>query len=56
MQLLFELDQLIFTEYELRMETIRRARKNKSGINTEFLAFEKSYEALKTKLIDVFSK
>ncbi len=54
MDYLYDLDCLIFQEYEIRYQSLRVL--HEKNANVEYLSFEKSYEGLKTKLIEVFGK
>ncbi len=50
---LYELDALIFDTYDYRLNSIT-VTKEQREYKTEYLAFEKSYDSLKRKLIEVF--
>jgi hypothetical protein len=57
MQHLFDLDSLVFEEYEIRLKSIQNLKdRTTSMTNTENQAFQKSYTKLKTQLIDVYSE
>lgn len=56
MQYLYDLDSLIFEEYEIRLKSMEKLRDQSSSMmNTEYQAFQKSYTKLKSQLIDVYS-
>lgn len=54
LQYLFDLDSVLFEEYEIRLNSIKALNLSQKQYRTEYLTFEKSYNTQKTKLIDVF--
>ncbi len=55
LQSLFELDGLIFEEYEMRLSSLRHVTGNNEN-DTEYLNLKLNYDSLKTKLIEVYLK
>ena len=51
LQNLFELDSLLFEEYEIRLDSIEKA-----SLDNEYSNVSLSYDSLKTKLNEVYCK